>query len=189
MPWKSTRRARPLRRVNIQRRGMDALMVPRRGNHPEQLPLWEPNGVNPAGAGTPSGWRFRLVLAKDRRNKPGWTRDGFVRPPPPLKEAEKGGLFLRWILRGNGIARVIGFHCLGPNFRCERGPPPTPSSKLKTATPRVPSADGVGGFCACVCYRGTGPLENENIELVWGAFFFPGRGPLAGRDFPGRIVH
>ena len=27
-------------------------------------PLWEPNGVIPAGSDTPSGCRFRLVLAK-----------------------------------------------------------------------------------------------------------------------------
>ena len=159
MPWKSTRRARPLRRVNIQRRGMDALMVPRRGNHPEQLPLWEPNGVNPAGAGTPSGWRFRLVLAKDRRNKPGWTRDGFVRPPPPLKEAEEGGLFLRWILRGNGIARVIGFHCHGPNFRCEVGGPAPVSPLLQAQDNQSSSslasgrASGLGDFVR-VCVTG-----------------------------------
>ena len=58
----SRRSARPETWVNLQRRGVDALRVPRRGNHPEQLPLWEPNGVNPAGSGTPSGWRSRLVL-------------------------------------------------------------------------------------------------------------------------------
>ena len=105
------------------------------------------------------------------------------------REAGEGGRFLRWILRGSGNAGHHGEHRGGPNFRCElaRG---QPSSKLKTATPRFPPPMGLGDFVrVCVCYWGAGPLENENIELVEGAFFFPGGGPLAGRDFPGRIVH
>ena len=152
----SRRSARPETWVNLQRRGVDALRVPRRGNHPEQLPLWEPNGVNPAGSGTPSGWRSRLVLKIEGATNNIWTGDGYVRHRRPYRETGEGGHVLRWILRGSGnawhhgepkgVARTSG-------VSGDLLPRPPPSSRQPP--PGFPPPMGLGDFVR-VCVRVTG---------------------------------
>ena len=76
-------------------------------------------------------------------------------PASIVGRAGEGGLFLRWKLRGSGIARVIGSHWGGPNFRCEVGGP-APVSPLLQAQDNHPSRSlasgraGWGGLCVCV---------------------------------------
>ena len=161
----SRRSARPETWVNLQRRGVDALRVPRRGNHPEQLPLWEPNGVNPAGSATPSGWRSRLVLKIEGATNNIWTGDGYVRHRRPYRETGEGGHFLRWILRGSGnawhhgepkgVARTSGVSWHGAN--------PPPSSRQPPA--RFPPPMWVWGGFVRVCYRGTRSLEKIILKM------------------------
>ena len=78
---------------------------------------------------------------------------GLIRPRSSiLGTSREGGPFLRWMLRGSGMARVIGSCYRGPNFRCEVGGP-APLSPLLQAQDNHSSsslasgrASGLGDF-------------------------------------------
>ena len=149
-------------------------------------PSGNPNGVNPAGSGIPSGCRSRLVLRMEGETEHIWTGDdGYVRPQPPFREAREGGLFLRWMLRGSGIARVIGARQGGPYFRCEVGGPAplTPLLQAQDNHPKQVPRQRAGGLGEVLCGRvwlpgDMPPCGKKNLKMstiifciFWGALF------------------
>ena len=93
---------------------------------------------------------------------------GLIRPQSSiLGTSGEGGPFLRWMLRGSGMARVIGSCYRGPNFRCEVGGP-APLTPLLQAQDNHSSSSlasgracGLGDFVRVCVTGGHAPLKKN----------------------------
>ena len=118
---------------------------------------------------------------------------GLIRPRSSiLGTSREGGPFLRWMLRGSGMARVIGSCYRGPNFRCEVGGP-APLTPLLQAQDNHSSSSLASGRadsgtpCVCVLPGDMALEKNENMSTIFVCIFFSPL-PLGARDGPGRFV-